>query len=60
MAAIGPNVKLVAEGKVSGKAAFDLIDRKPLIDMDDKGEKIDLKGKIEFKNVTFYYPTRPD
>ena len=46
MAAIGPNVKLVAEGKVSGKAAFDLIDRKPIIDMDEKGEKIDLKGKI--------------
>ena len=60
LAGIGPNAKLVAEGKTSGKMAFDAIDRKPLIDMDDKGEAIDLKGKIEFKNVTFFYPTRAD
>jgi len=27
-----PNLKAVAEGRVAGKMAFDIIDRKPLID----------------------------
>ena len=61
LAGVGPNFKLLAEGKASGKLAFDVIDREPTINPDnEKGEKIDLKGKIEFENVDFYYPTRPD
>lgn len=57
-----PNLKAVAEGKVAGKMAFDIIDRKPAILQDDPAAvKLDqLKGEIEFKNVTFYYPSRPD
>jgi len=56
-----PNFKAIAEGRVAGKLAFDIIERKPLIPLDDaqadKHEK--LEGKIEFKNVTFTYPSRP-
>jgi hypothetical protein len=35
-----PNMKAVIEGKAAGKIAFDIIDRQPLIDQDDK------KGKV--------------
>ena len=57
-----PNIKAVLEGRAAGKMAFDIIDRKPAIDQDDpKVKKLsDLKGEIEFKNVDFYYPSRPD
>lgn len=58
-----PNMKAVTEGRVAGKLAFDIIDRKPQIDQDDKvGKKSasDLKGEIEFKKVNFFYPSRPD
>lgn len=42
--------------------AFDVIDRVPLIKQDDPNARIlgEIKGKIEFKNVSFYYPSRPD
>ena len=41
---------------------FEIIDRKPEIDsMSDEGHKPDsFSGKIEFKNVNFTYPSRPD
>ena len=57
-----PNIKAVTEGKIAGKIAYELIDRKPLILLDGPnqipiGERV---GNIEFKNVTFRYPTRPE
>ena len=53
--------KNIIEGKVAGKMAFDIIDRVPTIDQDAEGNnKHDLKGEIEFRNVDFFYPTRPD
>ena len=57
-----PNIKAVTDGRVAGKLAFDIIDRKPAIDQDQPGKKSieGLKGEIEFKNVNFYYPSRPD
>ena len=43
--------------------AFDIIDRIPAIPINDpQAVKVDpkkLKGRIEFRNVTFTYPTRP-
>ena len=61
LAGIAPNFKFVAEGKAAGKLAFDVIDRKPTIDADkEDGKLIDLKGSIEFRNVDFFYPSRPD
>ncbi len=56
-----PNIKAIAEGKAAGKMAYDIIDRKPQINQDDPlSKKIGLKGKIEFKNVSFIYPSRPE
>ena len=48
-----PNIKAVTEGRIAGKAAYDLIERTPRILLDDPlaqpvGE---IKGHIEFKNV---------
>ncbi len=56
-----PNFKAITEGKVAGKMAYDIIDRVPDINSNDnRGKIIDApKGRIEFKNVSFTYPTRP-
>lgn len=57
-----PNIKAITEGKVAGKIAYDVIDRKPQILLDDPtAEEVgEIVGRIEFKNVTFRYPTRPE
>ena len=57
-----PNIKVVTEGRVAGKTAYEIIEREPKIKMDDSQAKPigDILGKIEFKNVTFRYPTRPE
>ena len=61
MGLAAPNMKSVTEGRVAGKLAFDIIDREPAIDQDKPGKPVnDLKGEIEFKNVSFFYPSRPD
>ena len=58
-----PNVQSLTEGRVAGKMAFDVIDRLPSIPLNDPNAlKVDPKkvqGNIEFRNVTFTYPTRP-
>jgi len=40
---------------------FKILDRKPKIILDDPTKKIasNLEGSIEFKNISFAYPTRP-
>jgi len=57
-----PNIKAVTEGRIAGKAAYDLIERTPRILLDDpQAQPVgEIKGHIEFKNVTFRYPTRPE
>lgn len=43
---------------MAGKTIFDVIDRKPLIDnCSNPVEKFALNNQIEFKNVSFKYPT---
>ncbi len=56
-----PNFKAITEGRVAGKMAYDIIERVPSIPLDDRSAiKVDkVNGRIEFKNVTFTYPTRP-
>ena len=45
----------------AAEKVFELIDRKPDIDHHSGTEKPDkLDGVVEFKNVSFSYPTRPD
>lgn len=57
-----PNIKAITEGKVAGKIAYDIIDRKPKILLDDPEAQAvgEIRGQIEFKNVTFRYPTRTE
>lgn len=59
-----PQLKSIVEGKVSGYAIYSTIERTPSIRADDnpdrKVDKDKLVGNIEFKNVNFTYPTRPD
>ncbi|XP_072301487.1 bile salt export pump [Eucyclogobius newberryi] len=49
-------------GRTAAKAIFDTIDREPEIDcFSEDGYKLDkIKGEIEFRKVTFYYPSRPE
>ena len=45
----------------AAEKVFELIDRRPEIDHHSGSEKPDkLDGVVEFKNVSFAYPTRPD
>lgn len=61
LSATSNHFKAVVEGRVAAKFAFEVIDRKPEIDSDDKeGFKFTLKGEIVLDKVDFYYPTRPD
>ena len=63
MGGLGPAMTAVQQGRVAAKLAFDVIDKAPIVNPDIKGEIISreqLKGQIEFKNVNFTYPTRPE
>ncbi|NXF17580.1 MDR1 protein, partial [Rhodinocichla rosea] len=50
------------KARMSAQRIFQLLDRKPLIDSySDQGEKLShFEGNIEFRNVHFVYPTRPE
>ncbi|KAL2081432.1 hypothetical protein ACEWY4_023285 [Coilia grayii] len=51
-----------ASGRAAAKNIFDTIDREPEIDcFSEAGHKLEqVKGDIEFHNVDFNYPSRPD
>lgn len=57
-----PNIGAITEGRVAGKMAYDIIERKPEIDMDEKNAKRldNVQGRIEFKNVSFSYKSRKE
>jgi len=56
-----PQLKSITEGKVAGKMAYDIIERKPEISLEE-GAPIDqpVTGRLEFRNVTFRYPSKKD
>ena len=57
----GPALNAIEVAKTTGSLVFGLIERKVEINQDDPNAiSHDIKGEIEFKNVTFYYPTRTE
>ncbi|XP_064410147.1 ATP-dependent translocase ABCB1-like [Latimeria chalumnae] len=50
------------KAKISAQRIFQLLDRKPVIgSYSEEGEKMsEFEGNIEFRDVKFVYPTRPD
>lgn len=61
---LGPHMKGITEGKIAGRLAFEVIDAKVDVDSNESGKTIaskdTLKGKIEFKNVEFSYPSKTE
>uniref|UniRef100_A0A8D0L944 Bile salt export pump n=1 Tax=Sphenodon punctatus TaxID=8508 RepID=A0A8D0L944_SPHPU len=57
-----PCLEAFATGRGAATNIFETIDRKPAIDcMSEDGHKLDkVRGEIEFHNVTFHYPSRPE
>lgn len=58
----GSNVEYFGSAQAAAFKVFQIIDRQPEIDsMSNEGHKPDkFEGRIEFKNVNFYYPSRQD
>jgi hypothetical protein len=51
----------MAKAQVVGKKVFDVIEREPMIkDHKNVISEFILKQRIEFRNVTFRYPTAPE
>uniref|UniRef100_A0A672TUM3 ATP-binding cassette sub-family B member 5 n=1 Tax=Strigops habroptila TaxID=2489341 RepID=A0A672TUM3_STRHB len=62
---IGQSTSLAPDygkAKLSAQRIFKLLDRKPLMDSySEEGEKLsNFEGSIEFRNVHFVYPARPE
>ncbi|KAK3533490.1 hypothetical protein QTP70_023359 [Hemibagrus guttatus] len=57
-----PCLEAFASGRGAATIIFETIDREPKIDcLSEAGYKLDkVKGDLEFHNVTFHYPSRPD
>lgn len=57
-------MEIFASARGSAKNVFAVIDRQSEIDpMNDGGKLLDpteIKGNIEFKDILFNYPSRPD
>jgi ABC-type multidrug transport system fused ATPase/permease subunit len=60
----GPHIRAVAEGRAAGRIAFSAIDQVPAIKVDEPGttkvNKETSRGEIQFQDVCFSYPSRPD
>ena len=60
---IAPNIKIIQESCTVSSDYFTLVEREPMIDFSQSVEKPprdSIKGKIEFRNVVFKYPSDPN
>ncbi|KAG8559742.1 hypothetical protein GDO81_017435 [Engystomops pustulosus] len=57
-----PCLQAFASGRGAATNIFETIDKEPTIDcMSEDGYKLDkVKGEIEFHNISFHYPSRPE
>ncbi|XP_028291135.1 bile salt export pump isoform X2 [Gouania willdenowi] len=57
-----PCLEAFASGRAAAKTIFETLDRIPEINcFSEEGHKLDkVKGNLEFHNVTFFYPSRPE
>ena len=62
LGSIGPRIEAFAKATAAAQKIFQTLARVPAIDsLVDAGDKPDdIKGNIEFKNVSFIYPARPE
>lgn len=55
-----PNISFFAEARAAAIRISATIDRVPLIDFEDEGQILDaVRVDVEFKDVSFSYPSRP-
>uniref|UniRef100_A0A1B6E6B2 ABC-type xenobiotic transporter n=1 Tax=Clastoptera arizonana TaxID=38151 RepID=A0A1B6E6B2_9HEMI len=56
-----PHLEAFAKAKGASKSIYKVLQRRPAIDVNSGGIKLDKKlGEIHFKNVQFSYPARPN
>ncbi|KAF0917813.1 hypothetical protein E2562_021484 [Oryza meyeriana var. granulata] len=57
-----PSISAIAEGQSAAHRLFEIINRKPKIDITGSSGIIleDIKGNVELKDVCFSYPARPE
>ncbi|CAO1945643.1 unnamed protein product [Urochloa humidicola] len=57
-----PSISAIAEGQSAAQRLFEIINRKPNIDITGTCGIVleDIKGDVELKNVFFRYPARPE
>jgi len=64
LGSVGTVLPSIGKARIAGKFAFDVIDHVPGVQINEPGkQKInrdEVKGKIEFENVCFNYPSNPD
>ena len=59
-----PHIRSIAEGRIAGRIAFEAIDHVPTIKCNEENSKMvdrnEVKGELQFQNVCFHYPSRPE
>jgi ATP-binding cassette subfamily B (MDR/TAP) protein 11 len=61
MSAVGSSIGSVVAAQQAAAQLYDIIDAVPTLDIyEESGHQAPVQGKIEFRNCTFSYPSRPD